>query len=108
MTKPQTPEEWEAAVRAEVELLADVPTNPLSSYGERSCARGIASRLAALLPPTKERVPWWEAKGRTVDGFEIVQVEDGRVGPVAWYLEAPGDPRKADVDPDGRVEVDAL
>ena len=109
MTKPQTPEEWEAAVRDEVEALRSlaVASKPWPSTPQ-GMAGDTADRLAALLPPAKERVPWWEAKGRTVDGFEIVQVEDGRVGPVAWYLEAPGDPRKADVDPDGRVEVDAL
>ena len=90
-----------AAVREEVEFYND-------HRGLQFLGSTFVGRLAALLPPAKERVPWWEAKGRTVDGFEIVQVEDGRVGPVVWYLEAPGDPRKAAVDPDGMVEVDAL
>jgi hypothetical protein len=68
----------------------------------------VAALLADALPPAKERVPWWEAKGRTVDGREVVQVENGRSGPVVWYILAPAEPRKVVADPDGMVEVDAL
>lgn len=89
-----------AAVREEVEFYND-------HRGLQFLGSTFVGRLAALLPPAKERVPWWEAKGRTVDGFEIVQVEDGRRGPVAWYMQSPGDPGMVHADPDGKVEVDA-
>ena len=90
-----------AAVRAEVEFYND-------HRGLQFLGSTFVGRLAALLPPAKERVPWHEAKGRTVDGREVVQVENGRSGPVVWYILAPAEPLKVVADPDGMVEVDAL
>ena len=93
-----------AAVREEVDTLraqaARVQQSP--SYAAR--ATYAADRLAALLPPAKERVPWHEAKGRTVDGKEVTSVHDTYAGTTYFLAGRFG----GKVDPDGMVEVDAL
>ena len=122
MTRPQTPEEWEAAVREEARLLRSlgwcyeaIPSPPEAPHRFEEIARGVyehADRLAALLPPAKERVPWWEAKGRTVDGREITEVSDGHRGsvwtPSVWAETSILGGRRFLADADGMVEVDAL
>lgn len=95
-----------AAVRAEVEILrAEVPDVILDECGRAaSFIEDAADRLAALLPPAKERVPWHEAKGRTVDGKEVTSVHDTYAGTTYFLADRFG----GKVDPDGMVEVDAL
>ena len=105
--RPTSVEEWEAAVRGMVGDYRAAAKFGHKSDEELSLLTRTADRLATLLPPAKERVPWWEAKGRRVDGFEVVQVENGHRGPLVWYMRAPGDPASASVDPHGMVEVDA-
>ena len=90
-----------AAVRAEVEFYND-------HRGLQFLGSTFVGRLAALLPPAKERVPWWEVKGRTVDGREIVRVADDTTA--AWpivVVESAGSFRAISADADGMVEVDA-
>lgn len=104
MTRPQTPEEWEAAVREIHDAYATTP------YDRIEC-RWLTDRLAALLPPAKERVPWWEAKGRTVDGRPVIRVmlddtyPDGGVVTNSVFDDDPLAAIAADAD--GMVEVDA-
>ena len=94
-----------AAVRAEVEFYND-------HRGLQFLGSTFVGRLAALLPPAKERVPWWEAKGRTVGGREITEVSDGHRGsvwtPSVWAETSILGGRRFLADADGMVEVDAL
>lgn len=93
--RPTTVGEWEAAVRELRENYLHLST---------PVCRNFCDDLAALLPPAKERVPWWEAKGRTVDGRKVASVHDWPHETAVWLQ---GDNRIVYVDPDGMVEVDA-
>ncbi len=92
-----------AAVREEVDTLRAQAARVQQSPSYAACATYSADRLAALLPPAKERVPWHEARGRTVDGRPIVS---GGVVTNSSYDEDP--PQVFMADHDGMVEVDAL
>ena len=103
--RPTTVEEWEAAVREQVEWYDH-------HAGLQFFGNGIARRLAALLPPAKERVPWWEAKGRTVDARVVTRATDEAGGPGVWVRDSESmspvlSERHVHADPDGMVEVDA-
>ena len=101
-----------AAVREEVDTLRAQAARVQQSPSYAACATYSADRLAALLPPAKERVPWWEAKGRTVDGREITEVSDGHRGsvwaPSVWAETSILGGRRFLADSDGMVGVDAL
>ena len=125
--RPTTVEEWEAAVRqveqnhrAAARVLSEqitgsghVPSGAFDLWlRERAVHQQAAYDLAALLLPAKERVPWWEAKGRTVDGREVVSLHHWGDGndPSVNVAADPLDParqRAVAADPDGMVEVDA-
>ena len=114
--RPTTVEEWDAAVRRAVENHRGLAAAYEAKMDEGGIPNEVdawdlayrvhlstADGLAALLPPAKERVPWWEAKGRTVDGREITSVHDTRVG-TTYFM---GGRFGGEAGPDGRVEVDA-
>ena len=103
MNRPTDYEGMVTAVGDEVVHIASVVKSDLSEVGLRNALVLLRERLAALLPPAKERVPWWEAKGRTVDGREITSVHDTRVG-TTYFM---GGRFGGEAGPDGRVEVDA-
>lgn len=90
--RPTTVGEWEAAVRELRENYLHLST---------PVCRNFCDDLAALLPPAKERVPWWEAKGRTVDGREVIGVRNDGNGPCFWFVGS-----SARAAADGMVEVD--
>ena len=98
-----------AAVREEVDTLRAQAARVQQSPSYAACATYSADRLAALLPPAKERVPWWEAKGRTVDGRVIDSIgHDESRGRFVSYFGPGGRRVTTKADPDGMVEVDAL
>lgn len=77
-------------------------------------AKGTRVALVAL-PPAKERVPWWEAAGRKIDGHSIVRVEfvsgldTATVYVTGDYVDAIGAYVTEAISADGvgMVEVDA-
>lgn len=93
--RPTTVEEWEAAVR-------EIADGYAAYKDDRFRGAAVCVELRRLLPPAKERVPWWEAKGRTVDGRPITS---GAVVTNSPFDEDP--PRVFMADSDGMVEVDA-
>jgi hypothetical protein len=98
-----------AAVREMAEAHEITASALADSVSSASAARRdlhtfVAKALRALLPPAKERVPWHEAKGRTVDGKEVTSVHDTYAGTTYFLADRFG----GKVDPDGMVEVDAL
>lgn len=101
-----------AAVREEVDTLRAQAARVQQSPSYAACATYSADRLAALLPPAKERVPWHEARGRTVDGVEVVGLHwwpgEGQAGVEVQAFPTRRGLRVIPADPDGMVEVDAL
>jgi len=110
--RPTTVEEWEAAVRGMVGDYRAAAKFDHKSDEELSLLTRTADRLAALLPSPKERVPWWEAKGRTVDARVVTRATDEAGGPGVWVRDSESmspvlSERHVHADPDGMVEVDA-
>ena len=100
MNRPTDFDSLVAAVRDTLRWIAD----GVDGDGYPLTMDDVAALLADALPPAKERVPWWEAKGRTVDGKEVTSVHDTYAGTTYFLADRFG----GKVDPDGMVEVDAL
>ena len=112
MNRPTDYEGMVTAVGDEVVHIASVVKSDLSEVGLRNALVLLRERLAALLPPAKERVPWWEAKGRTVDARVVTRATDEAGGPGVWVRDSESmspvlSERHVHADPDGMVEVDA-
>ncbi len=94
-----------AAVREEVDTLRAQAARVQQSPSYAACATYSADRLAALLPPAKERVPWPDAFGRMIGGWEVTNVTRSTLHPDGCAITSIGE---YIADSDGMVEVDAL
>ena len=94
-----------------VDRIARWGVAPATTRGLIAACRAAVDRRPEPKPAV-ERVPWWEAKGRSIRGaaievIEVVEVGMDDEGP--WVrVEVDGTELRSLVDPDGMVEVLAL